>query len=209
VLTDITATSDRYGKAITDITAQGSSVSLSYPYDMPADAATLQADLRTAGFTGALVTSASASLVARAKNHSADGTFPITLTMSGSSVTAAEEHDGTPITLPSAPYSMPTQRASLQTDLRAAGQSGAVVKIYDDTWTILLPDISAGGDDRDLTLTIDPGDPYPAWDPVWGYLGEFDDVFVIGTSGNIRTPVGQLLEECSQQFARLAFRHLT
>lgn len=209
VLCDLTATSARYGKSITGMTVQGSPVSLSYPYAMPADAAALQADLRTAGFTGALVTSASAALTAAAQNHTSGRVSRISLTMSGADVTAAAEADGTPITLPAAPYAMPSQQADLQADLRAAGQSGAVVMLYDDTWSILLPDISAVGYDRDFTLAIDPGDPYPAWDVFGTYLGIMPATVVFGTSGNVRSPAGHGLEENPRQFARLAVRHLT
>jgi peptidoglycan/xylan/chitin deacetylase (PgdA/CDA1 family) len=202
VLTDLTATSDRYGKSITGITAQGSAVSLSYPYAMPADAATLQADLRTAGFTGALVSATTGSLVARAIAHAATGDRRIVITMSGASVTGASV-GGSSISL-SYPYAMPGDAATLQTDLRSAGYPGAVVTLHADTWSILLPDRTAGGYDRDFTLEIDPGDPFPYWDNFGTYLGEDPDTLVRGTAGNVRSPLGYPLQEFMKQFARLA-----
>jgi hypothetical protein len=203
VMIDLTAESDRYGKSITGVSVLGEAVFLDYPYAMPADAAALQADLRTAGYTGALVETTAGALVATAINHTVDGTFIIRLTMSGTSVTAAADVHYAPITLPSAPYAMPAQQAALQTDLRAAGQSGAVVKLYGDIWTVFLPDRAATGS-RPFGIEIAPGDPFPAWDADDVYLGLGSDAWVWGSFDNVRSQAGLPIPEFVKQFARLA-----
>lgn len=206
VMIDLTLTSDRYGKAITAISVLGSAVSLpNFPYDMPAEAAQLQTDLRAAGFTGALVSSVSGSLVAKVKNHLPDGTRTLAVTMSGTNVTAVAEIGGSTISLPSYPYSMPSQRATLQTDLRAAGKTGAVVKLHADAWTMELPDRIAVGNNRPFRLTFTPTDPYPGYDMFMNYIGEIPDNEVVGVSGNVRTPTGDPLSEAVKAFARVGF----
>jgi hypothetical protein len=129
---------------------------------MPADASRLQADLRTAGFTGATVTSSSAPISVFARNFQFSGGHLLHATMSGSDVTAMDEF-GSSITLPGFPYAMPADRADLQADLRSAGYSGAVVALFDDPWTITLPDVLTTGLIRDFSLIITPGDPFPVW----------------------------------------------
>lgn len=206
VMINLTLTSDRYGKAITAVEVLGSSVSLpNFPYDMPADAAQLQTDLRAAGFTGALVSSVSGSLVAKVKNHISTGIRSLAVTMSGTNVTAVAEIGGSTISLPSYPYSMPSQRATLQTDLRAAGIAGAVVMLFGDTWTIELPDQIAVGNSRPFDVTISPGDPYPGYDFFGNYVGEAPANLIQGTSGNVRTPTGDPLGESVKAFARVGF----
>jgi hypothetical protein len=110
-----------------------------------------------------------------------------------------------PISLPGYPYAMPAQAATLQADLRAAGQSGAVVKLYGDAWTILLPDRPCPTPDYRASIAdITPDDPYPAWDFFETYLGELPDTAVVGTSGNIRPGGGGgVIPEALKQFARL------
>jgi hypothetical protein len=98
---------------------------------------------------------------------------------------------------------MPAARATLQTHLRAAGFSGAVVMIYDDPWTITLPDVPATGTVRDFGVNITPGDPYPHWDFFGNYLGEAPAAYVPGSFGNTRDPVGNPLSESARGFARL------
>lgn len=206
VMIDLTLTSDRYGKGITAVEVLGSSVSLpNFPYDMPADAAQLQTDLRAAGFTGALVSSVSGSLVAKAKDHISSGTKTLAVTMSGTNVTAVAEIGGSTISLPSYPYSMPSQRAALQADLRTAGKAGAVVMLYGDSWTIELPDRIAVGNYRPFDVTITPDDPFPGYNFFGDYIGLLTTTLIKGDSGNVRTPTGDPLNEAERAFARIGF----
>ena len=208
VMVDLTASSDLYGKSVTEISVLGAPVSLPhYPYAMPSQAATLQADLRAAGYTGAVVSSVSGPLVATAHNHLSDGVKTLYVTMSGTNVTAVEDFSG-PISLPSFPYSMPSQRAALQADLRAAGKSGAVVMLHGDTWTITLPNRIATGNNRPYGVTFSPGDPFPGYDFFGVYQGEAPANFLQGTSGNVRTPGGAPLQEAQRGFARVGFINL-
>jgi len=204
VMVDFTAETNRYGKSITGITLKKSAVSLPrYPYSMPAQAATLQADLRAAGYTGAAVTSSAADMTVGVKNHTPGGAIFLPVTMAGANVTGVS-YQRSPITSGmSYPYAMPAARATLQTHLRAAGFSGAVVMLFDDPWTITLPDVSATGTVRDFILSITPGDPYPAWDFFGNYLGEQPATAVAGSSGNVRDPAGNPLSESPRGFARL------
>ena len=203
VLVDLTAVTTRYGKSITGVSVMSVPVSLpNFPYAMPAAAATLQADLRTAGDTGATVTTTSGTLTATAQNHTVGGIRPIVLTQSGGAVTAASSQ-GSSISLPSFPYALPAAAATLQADLRTAGHTGAVVMLHQDSWTILLPDRTAVATQREFSLTITPGDPFKSWDTFGNYQGENPANQIKGTSGNLRTPGGAPLEEAGRQFARL------
>lgn len=205
VMIDLTATSDRYGKSITGLTIYQTPVSLpSYPYDMPSEAAQMQTDLRAAGYTGAVVSSVSAPLTVGIKNHQVAGATLLAVTMSGTSVTDIKD-SGVTVSLPGYPYSMPSQRATLQTDLRNAGKSGAVVRLFGDTWTLFLPDRPATGNVRDFTVTFTPADPFPGYDFYGNYTGEQPDNTVTGTSGNVRTPAGLPLSEAVKAFARMGF----
>jgi hypothetical protein len=206
VLADLTLTSNRYGKSITGLSIGTVPISLpGYPYAMPASAATLQADLRAASYPGATVTHVSAALTVGIINHTVDGRESLTVTLSGGSVTGVATGLGASIPLPGYPYAMPAQRATLQTDLRAAGQSGAVVKLYGDAWTILLPDRPAPTpEQRGSIADITPDDPYPEWNFFNTYLGVLPDTAVVGTSGNIRPGGGGgVIPEALKQFARL------
>lgn len=209
IMIDLTIGSDRYGKSITDLTLFQTAISLpNYPYAMPSEAAALQADLRAAGYTGATVTSSSASLVARVKNHISTGTTGLVVTMSGADVTAVNFYGDPAISLPGYPYTMPADRAALQTDLRANGVTGAVVMLYQDPWQIFLPNRIAVGRVRDISLTIDPGDPFPSYDFFGNYQGEAPANSVTGTSGNVRTPAGAPLLEAPRCFFRVVRRGL-
>lgn len=207
VMTDLTLTSNRAGKSITGITVKNAAVSLpNYPYAMPAAAATLQADLRSAGYTGATVTSVSHDLNVIIKDHTVAGQILLQSTVSGGAVTQVRARSSgawTPISLPSYPYALPSAKATLQTHLRAAGYSGAVVNLIGDAWTITLPDILASATNRQISAEIDPGDPYPAWDFAGIYQGLVPATGTQGTSGNVRTPAGAPLLEYARQFARL------
>lgn len=207
VTLDLHATSDRYGKSITALQIANSTVTLpGYPYAMPAAAATLQADLISAGYTGAAVTSTAAALSVEIKNHtysSGSASQEVLLfTLSGNDVTSVSTQAAVLISLPSYPYAMPAAAAALQADLRAAGQSGAVVMLYGDPWSITLPDRTAATSAaRNITLTISPDDPYPAWDMFGTYLGNQSTATILGTYDNIRSS-GISLAEADKQFFR-------
>ena len=205
VMIDLTVTCDRYGKSITGMTIYQTPVSLpNFPYDMPGESAQLQTDLRAAGYTGAVVSSVAKSLSVGVKNHLSDGTKTLYPTLSGTNVTAVVDN-GVTVSLPGYPYSMPSQRATLQTHLRSAGKSGAVVMLFDDEWSIFLPNRLATGNRRDISVTFTPGDPYPVFDMYGNYQGEAPADSVTGTSGNVRTPTGDPLLEAMKAFARIGF----
>lgn len=204
VVIDLTVESNRYGKSITGITLFQTAVSLpNYPYAMPSQASQLQTDLRAAGYTGATVTSSSASLTAGAVNHTVDGRKLLQVTHSGATVTAVTPFGGSAISLPNYPYALPGDRALLQSDLRTAGQTGAVVMLYKDPWTIFLPDRSASGLVRDLVLNITPDDPYPAWDGFGNYIGLASSAFVVGSFDNVRSTGLTPLPEAGKCFFRV------
>lgn len=203
-LVDFVLTCDREGKSITAITVLHTDVSLSgFPYAMPADASRLQADLRSAGFTGATVTSSSAPITVFARDFQPSGGHLLTATMSGSNVTGMAEF-GSPITLPGYPYAMPADRADLQADLRTAGYSGAVVTLHDDPWTITLPDVLTSGFIRDFILKFEPGDPFPVWDFQGNPQADAPADSANGVYENIRNPEGGAIrEEIQRAFAAM------
>lgn len=160
MLVDEVLVCDRYGKSITGITLFRSAVSLpNYPYAMPSQASALQTDLRAAGYTGATVSSTSAALTAEIYNHTVAGRRLLSVTHSGASVTAVTPYGASAISLPSYPYALPSQAATLQADLRTAGYSGAVVMLYKDPWTITLPNLSADAHTREFFVEFTPDDP--------------------------------------------------
>jgi hypothetical protein len=205
VIADLSVSVDRYGKSLTGLSIGGVNISLpGYPYAMPASAATLQAHLRTAGYTGALVTNVPASLTVGIINYQLSGRRKMPVTMSGSNVTMVQ-WQGSNISLPGYPYAMPSQHGALQTALRNAGYTGAVVSLYADEWTIFLPDRPAAGNlQRQIIATFTPDDPYPAWDFFGTYLGFQSSNAQTGVASNIRAGVGEgVLDEALKQFARL------
>ncbi len=202
-LVDFTLVCDRQGKDITAITVLGTSLSLDFPYAMPADASRLAGDLALAGFAGATVTSTPAAITATARNHAPGGGHVLIVTMSGSDVTEVSDF-GTPVTLPSAPYSMPGQKDDLQSDLRTAGLSGAVVTLHDDQWVIFLPDVLTTGYNRIVLVTFDPGDPFPVWDFAGAPQPDAPANAVQGEVSNIRNAEGGTLrEEIQRAFAAM------
>ncbi len=204
VMIDLTVGTDRYGKSITGISIFQTAVSLpNYPYAMPSQAAALQTDLRAAGYTGALVTTSSGPLTAKAKNHISSGITGFSVTMSGANVTAVTPYGGSAISLPSYPYAMPGSRATLQTDLRANGYTGAVVMLHQDPWQIFLPDLDEELRVRDITLTITPNDPFPGFDFGGNSIGEQSTTGVAGTPSNTRSPLGAPLREGQRGFFRV------
>lgn len=202
VMCDFTIGSARQGKTIEEISIFNSVISLPhYPYAMPADAATLQADLRAEGYDDATVTVTAAALSVDIRNYTSGGRFLADVTMSGTNVTGVA-FSGSTVSLPSYPYSMPSQRATLQTDLRTAGFSGAVVMLYDDEWEITLPDVVCG-EARPFALSILPADPHPVWVFYGNPQTDFPQTLIQGTYDNVRTPAGAPLEEdIARKFAR-------
>lgn len=206
---DNVASSNRYGKSITAIKLGGVLVSLPrYPYTMPSQAAILQADLRAAGYTAATVTSSTAALSVGIINHyyanglaGRDELIPV---MNGSNQVTSVSYLGAAISLPSYPYQMPAAQATLAADLGAAGYTGAVVKLYGDSWEVTIPDrIATSLNSRAFALTISPWDQYPWWNMQGVYQGLNPDDQVNGTYENIHTAGGAILVESERQFARL------
>jgi hypothetical protein len=202
VLIDYQANSDRYGKSITAITMAMAQINLpGYPYAMPSDAARLQSDLRTAGYPDSVVSSVSRPISVSIRNHTPDGNAVMRATMVGANVTAVT-YNGVTAAL-SYPFAMPQQQAALQTALRNAGYSGAVVSLHGDDWAVSIPNRPGYGNSRDFSLTIDPGDPYPAWNMYKEYLGLLPDNVVAGTFSNVRAMDGIPLFEAGKAFARI------
>jgi len=203
VTIDLTLTTDRAAKSITDLVLFGATISLpNYPYAMPADAAQLQTDLRAAGYTGATVSSVAAPLSVVVTNHLETDNVNFPVTLSGSDVTDVKNASGTTISLPDYPYAMPGQITDLQADLIAAGYPYISARAYDDAWTIFIPDRSTTFSTRDITATITPADPYT----YLGIGGTGTDAgnLIRGTFGNLRATTGlDPLEEAPKQFARV------
>lgn len=207
VLVDFRLTSDRGEKEITAISLLGNNVALSgFPYAIPADASRLQADLRTAGFTGATVTSTAADYTVTARNHLQDTSKVLIIEQSGNSVTAVKEYvSGGPatISLPGYPYALPGDKDDLQADLRTAGQTGAVVMLHGAEWELFLPDVMIDGRNRNFFVTIDPGDPFPYWDIFGTYMGLAPANAETGAFENVRFQTGESTAEANKQFARM------
>lgn len=204
VMVDFRSSSTRYAKSITSVALFNSHISLPrYPYAMPSQSSLLQTDLRAAGYTGALVTSAPAGFSVIAKNHTQTRTLTLNATMSGSSVTAVTTNQGVHIPLPAYPYAMPSAQAALQADLRAAGHTGAVINLHADAWEVLLPDRVTTYSNRAFGITIAPGDPFPTWDFYGNYTGLNAATHVPGAGENIRNQDGPNAPENKRGFARL------
>ena len=207
IMVDLTATSNRFGKNIEAIQVFRTPVALNYPYT-PTEIAngTLESDLQTQ-FPGATVDVVTGAFLARAAWHTQPGRQMLTVTMSGSSVTAVRYQGATVGT--GYPFSMPAQQQALANMLTVAlggdPLNKAVVMLYGDAWTIKLPDLQTTGIIRDLTLTISPDDPYPGWDGMGQYVGIQSSAGVSGYSSNVRTPGGVALQEAARGFARVGF----
>lgn len=201
-MVDMTVSSDLYGKTLTAGLERSTAISLpGYPYAIPADAARLQADLRASGYPGSVVTSTAAALTATARNFTVNGTYPLPVYQSGTNVTNVTSLG---VTIPlSYPYALPADQARLQTDLRAAGQAGAVVMLHADQWSVMIPNRLAVGTIRDFSLTVYPGDPFPVWNGFQVYQGLSTANIVSGSPGNTRSPAGAPLLESDKQFSRL------
>ncbi len=201
VRVDLTLTSNRAGKSITNLKLFGNTIALTgYPYAMPADAARLQTDLLALGYTGATVSSVYKPFTVEVWSHDLNVVrFPVTLV--GSNVTAVKNSSGTTIAL-AYPYAMPAQAATLKAALVAAGYPYANVRCYADEWTIFIPNRDTVFNNRQLTATITPADSFT----YVGLMGTGTDAgdTILGTSGNVRATTGLApLEEATKQFARL------
>ena len=207
VMCDLTISSARGGKSIDSLTVKNAPVSLpGYPYPMPAAAATLQSHLRAAGFPGALVTVATRPQTFGIRNHTPTIAAMLQVVSGVGGVTSVRAYSGgawNHIPLPAYPYAIPSSQSTLQSHLRAAGFTGAVVRLFASEWTIQLPNIPAGAFDRNISLTFTPPDPAPYWDSFGVYQGLTPDNGASGDSGNVRTPAGAPLAEAARQFARL------
>lgn len=208
VLVDLTLTTARAEKEITGLRAVDATVPLpGYPYAMPTDAARLQTDLRAAGFSGATVTTATLADRVEIVNHLVSSARQLGVTLTAGNVESVRNTalSGNPvIALPNYPYAMPNQRAALQTDLRSAGMSGAVVRLFGDSWTINLPSRPAAGVNRNVWVEFTPGDPFPTWDMFGNSTGESAGTIETGTYSNVRSTADAPLEEGGRQFFRLA-----
>lgn len=210
VTIDETATTNRAEKSITALHLFGNLLALpNYPYAMPAAAATLQADLIALGFTGSVVSTSSAAYSVGIQRHYLAGAnyavLDYQVTLSGMDVTQVRTNTGAVITLPSYPYTMPAAQAALQADLIAAGHSGAVVMLYDDPWTIFIPNLVTILDARRFEITITPDDPFPRWDMFGTYQGMISNNIIQGVFSNVRATTGLApLTEANKQFARLS-----
>ena len=204
-LIDFRASSTRYGKEITAMGILGIDVYLpNFPYSMPADAAQLQTDLRANGYPDSVLTVDTATPISvEGRNYQAGSAPVLYFTMSGSNVTEVRPiaPSNPVISLPSYPYSMPSQRATLQSHLRTAGYSGAVVRLHAGEWEIFIPNLAAPPT-RNGTIIISPGDPYPTWDFFGTYQGEAAANTISFAPENTRNPEGEPLEESHRQFAR-------
>jgi hypothetical protein len=211
VMLDMDLRSTRGGKTITALTLFNSSISLpNFPYAVETSMAQLQTDLRAAGYTDAIASYTSAPYTAEVRRHYlADGMYYVQnldVTHDGASVTAVYSLEGTLVTLPGYPYSLPAQAATLQTDLVAAGQSGSVVRLFAGEWRIFLPNrvTTAAATVRSLKATFTPNDPYPAWNSLGSYLGLLNDNVIEAPYSNLRTASGVAVTDASsRQFARL------
>jgi hypothetical protein len=190
---DLRIGSNRAFKAITDLSLLGTTISLpNYPYAMPDDAATLQADLRTAGFTGALVYSETGTLSAEILNSDStnSGNFcGFRATWSGTSITAINRLTvGTDpsVSLPNFPYAMPADEALLEADLVYEGYTYATAMLLGDTWGIFLPDIETTGIVRDFVATYDTGDPMAVWNAFGENTGAAARDTAVGAAENLR-----------------------
>lgn len=203
-LSDHRFTSDLYGKSVTAIYLGNSPTPIdlpNYPYAIPADAAALQADLIADLGLDVEVTTTSGALIARAYNHAFEPVGRLLpVTMSGNDVTEVR-HINTPISLPGYPYSMPSQRAALQADLRAAGRTSAVVTLHAGELDILIPDLP---NFRTSRIIYSPADPFDTWTFFGSYAGEVPGNQLDSVEENLRDPLGNPLVEVSKQFARLA-----
>ena len=199
---DLEIESSLYGNSITAITAPNGLISLSYPYAMPGAAATLQSALRAAGWAGATVESTAGTLRCTIYNHNVTPRV-LTATMSGADVVDVAPSGTTETVDLDYPYTMPAEKAALQADLRSAGWTYAVVRLFGDEWKIRLPNYESSGTSRGWALEFSPGDPYAGWDFMGNYAGEVAGNGIAGTSGNVRWG-GVQRREAIRAFARLA-----
>jgi hypothetical protein len=204
VTVDETLTSDRANKSITMLNLFGANITagMSYPYAMPSQAATLQAHLIAAGYTGTVVSNVAKSMSVVVTNWTNGGADDFPVTLSGSNVTMVKNASGANISLPGYPYAMPAQITNLQAALIAAGFPYASARVFGDEWTIFIPNRNAILNQRQFIATISPADPYTYQGPTG--TGTDAGSTLTGTVSNIRATTGLApLSEAPNQFARL------
>lgn len=199
----------RYGKSITELKLFGSTLSLpNYPYAMPGDASQLETDLIAEGFTGATVSSTSGAWSALIGNYDVGADYggnPVLFdaVWSGADITSlTERFDGSTVSLPNFPYTMPTDEALLESDLLAAGYDYPQVMLYKDPWEIFIPDLSTTGYERGFQMTITPADPIQIWTFFGTPNGTNPQTLILGVFENVRIS-GSGVEEAGRAFARM------
>lgn len=204
-LIDQRLTTSRHGKSITACRVFNAAVSLpNFPYEMPADAAQLQTDLRAAGYTGATVSTATGGWSAKIGDYNVAKTTFVP-TWSGSDITALTAgFGGSSVSLPNFPYTMPGDEAQLEADLEAAGYDYPQVTLYKDEWEVFLPDLNSTGTERRFEFDITPADPVQLWTFNGLPNGIRYQTLLSGTPENIRVS-GTEVSESLRAFARLGF----
>ena len=217
VLVDYDLKSTRGNKSITALTLHGASISLpNFPYVVTTSMAQLQTDLRAAGYTNAIATYSAAAYTAEIRRHylytddqGITGAMiaSYAVTHSGDTVTEVRivETD-TVVSLPGYPYSLPSQAAQLQADLVAAGQSGAVVRLFSGEWRIYLPDrtTAVAQSLRSFKATFTINDQYPRWSDTNAYQGLINDnTAEVGYTNLREASGGTIADGAGKQFARL------
>jgi hypothetical protein len=129
---------DPRSNPLTSITIADVELTLpNYPYDMPADAATLQADLIAEGFTGATVTDLSA------------GAYWVTVTDYAAPLPASPVNriliDNTEQDLPNFPYAIPGDEAQLIADLEDLGWTDVAI-VFQGGYEIEIPNVESSTD---------------------------------------------------------------
>lgn len=128
---------DPRSNPLTEVIVAGVSLTLpNYPYDLPADAATLQADLVAAGFTGATVEDLSSGAYwALVTNYA--GQLP-------ASPVSQLVIDNAIQGLPNYPYTIPGDEALLIADLEDLGWTDVSI-VYQGGYRIEIPDVESTG----------------------------------------------------------------
>jgi len=205
-LLDVRFASSLHGKSVTDISIAGDTLALDYPYAMPSDASALQADIRAAGYPSAIVTTESRPLSCTVTKYAASNALILRVTQSGNDVIDIQAINGGEwVSLDlDYPYTLPTDGSSMQTDIRAVdGFEEAVVRVFGDSWTVLIADVETAGAERSCVLEYDPADPYAMWDYFGTRISDNPGNTVSCTLENIRSS-GIVRREAVSAFARLA-----
>lgn len=209
-LVDLRLTTTRAGKSVTAVNLLGTPLGLaSYPYAMPADAAVLQADLRAAGVTGAVVSTTSGSWSAVIRNYSdpqGSSAYTFKATWSGADITEVRRAGNNAlVSLPNYPYTMPADEAQLEADMVAAGWAYIQVTLHKDEWVVFAPDIATTGLERRFEFTVSPTDPIQMWTLFGGMMGIDSQSPLKAVAENIRVSGSTENEAARLGFARLGF----